>query len=162
MTDAASAPRRFRTLLQSPVVFLMVLAFVNWLGFASWSALINNFAKEAAGFTGRDIGILQSVREIPGFLAFTAIILFWVMREQILAYLSLVALGIGIAITGFYPTLGGLLLTTTVMSVGFHYYETSQQSCSCSSCRKPRRRACSAGSRAPQRWRSCWPSAPSR
>jgi hypothetical protein len=84
----------------------MVLAFVNWLGFASWSALINNFAKEAAGFTGQDIGILQSVREIPGFLAFTAIILFWIMREQILAYLSLITLGIGVAITGFYPTLG--------------------------------------------------------
>ena len=106
----------------------MVLAFVNWLGFASWTALLNNFAKEAAGFSGQDIGILQSVREIPGFLAFTAIVLFWFMREQILAYLSLVALGVGVAITGFYPTLGGLLLTTTIMSLGFHYYETAQQS----------------------------------
>lgn len=128
MSNASPAPRGLRVLLQSPAAFLMVLAFVNWLGFASWSALINNFAKEAAGFTGRDIGILQSVREIPGFLAFTAIILFWIMREQILAYLSLVTLGIGIAITGFHPSLGGLLLTTTVMSIGFHYYETSQQS----------------------------------
>lgn len=115
-------------LLASPTAFLMVLAFVNWFGFASWSALINNFAKEAASFNGQDIGILQSVREIPGFLAFTAIILFWFMREQILAYFSLVALGIGIAITGYFPTLGGLLLTTTIMSLGFHYYETAQQS----------------------------------
>jgi len=128
MTDVSPAPRGFKAILASPTAFLMVLAFVNWLGFASWSALINNFAKEAAGFTGQDIGILQSVREIPGFLAFTAIILFWIMREQILAYFSLVALGIGVAITGFYPTLGGLLLTTTIMSLGFHYYETSQQS----------------------------------
>jgi hypothetical protein len=128
MSDVSSAPRGFKAVLRSPTAFLMVLAFVNWLGFASWSALINNFAKEAAGFTGQDIGILQSVREIPGFLAFTAIILFWIMREQILAYFSLVALGIGVAITGFYPTLGGLLLTTTIMSLGFHYYETSQQS----------------------------------
>ncbi|MBX9908146.1 MAG: MFS transporter [Beijerinckiaceae bacterium] len=106
----------------------MALAFLNWLGFASWSALINNFAKEAAGFNGQDIGILQSVREIPGFLAFTAIVLFWFMREQLLAYVSLVALGVGVAITGYYPTLGGLLLTTTIMSLGFHYYETAQQS----------------------------------
>ncbi|PTM38796.1 MFS transporter [Bosea sp. 124] len=128
MTDIAPAPRGFATLLRSPTIFLMTLAFINWLGFASWSALLNNFAKEAAGFTGADIGILQSVREIPGFLAFTAIVLFWIMREQVLAYLSLVTLGIGVAITGFYPTLGGLLLTTTVMSLGFHYYETAQQS----------------------------------
>lgn len=128
MTDIAPTPRGLAALLRSPTAFLMVLAFINWLGFASWTALLNNFAKEAAGFSGSDIGILQSVREIPGFLAFTAIILFWFMREQILAYLSLVTLGIGVAITGFYPTLGGLLLTTTVMSLGFHYYETAQQS----------------------------------
>jgi hypothetical protein len=127
-TDLSTGPAGLGSLLHSPATFLMALAFLNWLGFASWSALINNFAKEAAGFTGQDIGILQSVREIPGFLAFTAIVLFWFMREQILAYVSLLALGIGIAITGYYPTLGGLLLTTTIMSLGFHYYETAQQS----------------------------------
>lgn len=128
MSDTASGPRRPAALLTSPAVFLMTLAFINWLGFASWSALLNNFAKEAAGFSGADIGILQSVREIPGFLAFTAIILFWFMREQMLAYISLVTLGIGVAVTGYHPTLGGLLLTTTIMSIGFHYYETAQQS----------------------------------
>ncbi|MDP3258173.1 MFS transporter [Bosea sp. (in: a-proteobacteria)] len=128
MSDTASGPRRPAAFLRSPAVFLMTLAFINWLGFASWSALLNNFAKEAAGFSGADIGILQSVREIPGFLAFTAIILFWFMREQMLAYISLVTLGIGVAVTGYHPTLGGLLLTTTIMSIGFHYYETAQQS----------------------------------
>jgi hypothetical protein len=127
MSEAASpAPRK--GLLASPATFLMVLAFLNWLGYASWSALLNNFAKEAAGFTGQDIGILQSVREIPGFLAFTAIILFWIMREQVLAYLSLLTLGLGVALTGYFPSLGGLLLTTMIMSLGFHYYETAQQS----------------------------------
>lgn len=128
MTHDPQAAAGTRPSYLTPTAFLMVLAFVNWLGFASWSALINNFSKEAAGFTGADIGVLQSVREIPGFLAFTAIILFWFMREQILAYFSLIALGAGVAITGFYPTLGGLLLTTTIMSLGFHYYETAQQS----------------------------------
>ncbi len=128
MSDTASRPTGPAALLTSPTVFLMTLAFINWLGFASWSALLNNFAKEVAGFSGADIGILQSVREIPSFLAFTAIILFWFMREQMLAYVSLVTLGIGVAVTGYHPTLGGLLLTTTIMSIGFHYYETAQQS----------------------------------
>lgn len=127
MSDIPPAPRASTALLQSPAAFLMVLAFVNWLGFASWNALLNNFAKEAAGFTGQDIGILQSVREIPGFLAFTAIILFWLMREQALAYLSLITMGLGVAITGYFPSLSGLLFTTTIMSLGFHYYETAQQ-----------------------------------
>jgi predicted MFS family arabinose efflux permease len=116
--------------LASPVVFLMCLGFANWIGFASWQALINNFGREAAGFTGADNGLMQSVREIPGFLAFTAVFLFMIMREQMLAYVSLVLLGIGIALTGFYPSLTGILITTTIMSLGFHYMETAQQALS--------------------------------
>jgi hypothetical protein len=92
--------------------------------------LLNNFAKETAGFTGWEIGLLQSVREIPGFLAFTAIFWFLIMREQTMAYLSLALLGLGIALTGYFPTLTGLLVTTTIMSVGFHYFETANQSLS--------------------------------
>lgn len=118
---------RGRAAFASPIVFLMTLAFINFIGFASWQALLNNFAKQEAGFTGFDIGVLQSVREIPGFLAFTAIILFLFMREQTLAYVSLLLLGLGIALTGYFPTFWGLLITTAIMSTGFHYLETANQ-----------------------------------
>jgi hypothetical protein len=130
MSDAAhEAPMSQPSLFsrRSPVLFLMSLAFTNWVGFACWQALINNFGKEAAGFTGLDIGLMQSVREIPGFLAFTAILLFLFLREQVLAYASLLLLGFGIALTGYYPSLTGILITTFIMSVGFHYFETAQQ-----------------------------------
>lgn len=113
---------------RSPVAFLVVLNFINFLGFSGWNGLFNNFAKEMAGFTGYDIGIAQSVREIPGFLAFTAIAWFLILREQVFAWVSLAVLGIGIFITGWFPTLGGILFTTIVMSVGFHYSETVNQS----------------------------------
>ena len=116
--------------LATPIVFLTVLAFVNWLGFASWQALLNNFAKEAAGFDGFQIGVLQSVREIPGFLAFTAALLFLFLREQTLAYVSLLVLGLGVALTGKLPSFWGLLLTTTIMSLGFHYFATANQALS--------------------------------
>jgi predicted MFS family arabinose efflux permease len=112
---------------RSAVAFLMAINFINWIGFASWQSLINNFAKESAGFTGFDIGLMQSVREIPGFLAFTAVFLFMVMREQKLAYFSMLVLGVGVAMTGYFPTLGGVLMTTMIMSIGFHYLETCQQ-----------------------------------
>jgi hypothetical protein len=112
----------------SPTEFLMVLGFINTLGFAGWQALINNFAREQAGFGWFETGLNQSMREIPGLLAFTAI--FWLMwlREQSLAFLSLAILAFGIAITGFFPTLGGILLCTLVMSIGFHYFETASHS----------------------------------
>jgi predicted MFS family arabinose efflux permease len=39
-------------------------------------------------------------------------------------------LGIGVALTGYFPSVVGLYLTTFVMSVGFHYFETVKQSLS--------------------------------
>jgi len=91
-------------------------------------ALINNFAIERAAFTGVEIGILQSLREIPGFLAFAVVFLLLLMREQTLALVSLLLLGIGTAITGALPSVVGLYATTVLMSLGFHYYETVRQS----------------------------------
>jgi hypothetical protein len=81
-------------------------------------------------FTGWEIGVLQSVREIPGFLAFTAVFWFMLMREQTLAYVSVLLLAVGIAATGYFPSYLGLALTTFVMSVGFHYFETANQALS--------------------------------
>ncbi|MCG6122524.1 MAG: MFS transporter [Microvirga sp.] len=127
MPSTLIASLRERAVFASPIAFLMTLAFINFIGFASWQALLNNFAKQEAGFTGFDIGVLQSVREIPGFLAFTAIFLFLFMREQTLAYISLLLLGLGIALTGYFPTFWGLLITTAIMSTGFHYLETANQ-----------------------------------
>jgi hypothetical protein len=98
------------------------------LNFAVWQALINNFAIERAAFTGREIGILQSVREIPGFLAFLVVYLILLVREQKLAILSLLLLCAGVAVTGFFPSVIGLYLTTLIMSIGFHYYATLQTS----------------------------------
>jgi predicted MFS family arabinose efflux permease len=98
------------------------------LSFATWNNLINNFAIERAAFSGAEIGMLQSIREIPGFLAFAVVLILLMVREQTLALWSLLLLGIGTAATGFFPTVLGLYLTTVVMSLGFHYYETVQSS----------------------------------
>ena len=98
------------------------------LSFATWTALLNNFAIEYAAFTGAEIGLLQSLREVPGFLAFGVVFILLVMREQTLALLSLALLGLGTALTGLLPTVVGLYCTTVLMSVGFHYYETVQSS----------------------------------
>lgn len=98
------------------------------LSFATWQALINNFSIEQVGFTGIEIGMLQSLREVPGFIAFAIIFLLLIMREQTVAFLSLIALGIGTAMTGYLPTVYGLYFTTVLMSMGYHYAETVHQS----------------------------------
>ena len=91
-------------------------------------ALLNNFVIEAAGFDGSDIGWLQTVREIPGFLAVLVIFLLRFIREQKLALISLILLGGATVATSHFPSFWGLLATTVIGSIGFHYYETVNQS----------------------------------
>jgi len=98
------------------------------LSFAVWQTLLNNHVIEKAAFTGEEIGLLQSLREVPGFLAFTAVFVLLILREQTFALLSILVVGIGVALTGFFPSVVGLYLTTVLMSVGFHYFEALQQS----------------------------------
>ncbi|MCU7808186.1 MAG: MFS transporter [Candidatus Thiodiazotropha sp. (ex Semelilucina semeliformis)] len=114
--------------LRRPEVLLLLMAVAVPLSFAAWRTLLNNFAIERVAFTGQEMGILQSLREVPGFLAFGVVFLLLIIREQRLAIVSLALLGIGTALTGFFPSILGLYVTTVIMSIGFHYYETLQTS----------------------------------
>jgi hypothetical protein len=98
--------------------------------FSAWMSMLNNFSIEVAHFGGREIGILQSLREIPGFLAFSVILVLYLIAQQRLAYLSMLLLGVSIAITGYFPSAIGFYTTTVIMSIGFHYLETLNQSLS--------------------------------
>ncbi len=111
-----------------PVFLLMLMAAAMPVAFNTWSALLNNFVIEAAGFTGVEIGWLHTVREIPGFLAIGVIALIIFMREQVLGVVALTMLGAATAVTAWFPSLGGLLTITMLSSIGFHYYETVNQS----------------------------------
>tara|TARA_S200000501_G_scaffold65685_1_gene56827 strand:+ start:2140 stop:3336 length:1197 start_codon:yes stop_codon:yes gene_type:complete len=116
--------------LNNPKYLLYMMSIAMTLAFATWMVLLNNFVVERAEFSGREIGILQSIREIPGFLAFTTIFVLLLIREQKFAYFSLIMLGIGVLLTGFFPSEIGLYCTTLLMSAGFHYFETVKQSLS--------------------------------
>lgn len=112
----------------SPEHLLLSMAFIMPLVFSVWMVLLNNFVIEQAAFTGEEIGILQSLREIPGFLAFTAIYVLLFLKEQTFALLALALTCVGVGITGYFPSTVGLYLTTMLMSTGFHYFETMSQS----------------------------------
>ncbi|MFP6835792.1 MAG: MFS transporter [Pseudomonadales bacterium] len=115
---------------QRPVMLLVLMSVAMPVAFNAWSALLNNFVVERAAFTGVEIGILQSLREIPGFLAFTTVFVLLILKEQTFAVIALALLGLGVAIAGFFPTEYGLYFTTMLMSTGFHYFETLKQSLS--------------------------------
>ena len=109
-------------------LYLVVLTIGSTVGLQAWTTLFNNFAVEVARLDGDGIGVIQSIREIPGFLALLAIFLIRLIPEHRLSALSILLLGLGIAATGWFPSFAGLALTTLVMSFGFHYYETTNMS----------------------------------
>ena len=108
--------------------FLIVQTAASVVGLQCWMILFNNFAVEIAGLDGFQVGVIGSVREIPGFLALLAVFVMLVIREHRLSAISVVFLGIGTALTGLFPSFTGLIITTLIMSFGFHYFETTNQS----------------------------------
>ena len=123
------APLQIDKINKNPMyLFLAVLTIASTIGLQAWITLFNNFAVEVAGLEGDSIGIIQSVREIPGFLALLAVFVILFIKEHRLSALSILFLGVGLAVTGLFPSFAGLTLTTLVMSFGFHYYETTNMS----------------------------------
>ncbi len=108
--------------------YLLTLTVASAGGLHGWRTLFNNFAVEVVGLDGFHIGIIQSIRELPGFLALCAVFLFIVIKEHRLSALSVICMSIGVVLTGFLPSFAGLITTTLLMSFGFHYYETTNQS----------------------------------
>jgi predicted MFS family arabinose efflux permease len=115
-------------LWRRPESLLFLMAFAMPIAFATWSALLNNFVIEVAGFSGVEIGWLHTVREIPGLLAIGVIALILLLREQVLGLGCLLLLGLSTAVTAWFPSFGGMLLVTLLSSIGFHYFETVNQS----------------------------------
>jgi hypothetical protein len=108
--------------------YLVVLTISSTAGLQTWTTLFNNFAVDVAGLQGNHVGMIQSIREIPGFLALLAVYVMLVIREHRLSAISILILGAGLAATGFFPTFAGIAITTLISSFGFHYYETTNMS----------------------------------
>jgi len=108
--------------------YLIVLTISSTVGLQAWLTLFNNFAVDVAGLNGHHVGMIQSIREIPGFLALLVVFVIMFIKEYRLSALSILILGLGVAMTGFFPSYIGLILTTLIMSFGFHYYETTNMS----------------------------------
>ena len=72
----------FKSFFNSRENLLYFLTIAIPFSFITWSALLNNFAVEMAQFDGKKIGILQSVREIPGLLAFSIVFVLLIFKQK--------------------------------------------------------------------------------
>ena len=99
------------------------------IAFNGWSALLNNFVVERANFTGVEIGILQSIKRFR-FFGFYNCFCVVNYKRAIFFSNSITLMGLGVALTGYFPSVYGLYFTTIIMSTGFHYFETVKNSLS--------------------------------
>ena len=119
-----------KRVFSSKIALLYIMTLTMPLSFATWMALLNNFVIEKAHFNGPQIGILQSLREVPGLLSFSLVFALLLFSQQRFAYISIILLGLGTLLTGYFSSDIGLYTTTLIMSVGFHYMQTLSQSLS--------------------------------
>ena len=109
-------------------ITLAVASFFLYFGFNVWQAVFNNFAVEEIGVTATQIGVIQSVREVPGLLGFTlGFLVLWLSEMRVLG-LSVLLMGAGLVLTGWADGLGLLMLGSMTMSFGFHYFYPSNSS----------------------------------
>jgi predicted MFS family arabinose efflux permease len=118
-------------MLRSRRAALLVIAlnyFILTMGFNTWQSLFNNFAVDELHIRAEQIGLVQSIREIPGLLGFLVSLLALFLAEMRIAGLSVVLMGLGIWLTATVHGMPGLIGATLLMSTGFHFFSASNAS----------------------------------
>jgi predicted MFS family arabinose efflux permease len=110
---------------RAAVSVILINNVIMTLGFGLWQAIFNNFAVEELGVRADQIGLIQSIREIPGLMGFLMGLLALVLVEIRIAGLSAIAMGIGIFLTALTRDMFWLIAATLLMSVGFHFFFSS-------------------------------------
>jgi predicted MFS family arabinose efflux permease len=123
MKGSAAAARH-----RSALTVIVLANLLLTLGFQLWRSLFNNFAVQELGVRADQMGLIQSIREVPGLLSFSVGLLALLLAEMRIAGLSVILMGIGIAATGLSNSPLTLVASTLVMSVGFHFFMPSNSS----------------------------------
>ena len=104
------------------LVFIILSSFLLNLGFQVWQTVFNNFAVEEIGAGPAAIGLIQSVREVPGVLGFMLGFLALFISETRIMSLSIILMGAGMVLSGQAHSVLFLTFTTLMMSFGFHFF----------------------------------------
>ncbi len=110
------------------MTILFVSNLVLMFGFQVWRAVFNNLAVEDLGLEAGAVGLVQSIREVPGLLGFLFVLMVALLGSEMRVMgVSVVILGAGLVITGMARGLLGLILGTLITSIGFHYFYSGSQ-----------------------------------
>ena len=102
---------------------LRLLAFTIFcvsFGFGSYFSTFNNFVVETLNLRPEQLGVLEALREMPGFLLFAVAALTMRVAEPILAGIAILLLALGLGAYCAVDNVTKLLLFSLVWSVGLH------------------------------------------
>ncbi len=89
--------------------------------------LFNNFVVERLGIEPHELGYVEALREVPGFLnvLFVALMIRW--APSIVAAVALAVMGMGLAAYSWVDSVTMLALLSVIWSVGFHCWVPLEQ-----------------------------------
>ncbi|MCH8295765.1 MFS transporter [Candidatus Poribacteria bacterium] len=82
--------------------------------------LFNNFIVERIGIEAHELGYMEALREIPGFLNALFIALMMRFAPPIVGGISLIVMGLGMAAYSQASSLSAIIIFSLVWSLGFH------------------------------------------
>src|SRR5687767_6070188 len=98
------------------------LTFLFSFGFAIYMGVFQNFLRDVQHAGPLQLGSLESIREIPGFLTAIMTGTLIALAESRIAGIGLIIAGIGIGATGHMHGFTPLVAITVLWSIGFHLY----------------------------------------
>jgi hypothetical protein len=101
---------------------LTILTFLFGFGFAIYSGVFQNFLRDEMRSGPLQLGQLESLREIPGFLAALTTGTLVALAESRVAAVGLLITAVGIGATGAVSGYWMLVAVTVFWSVGFHLW----------------------------------------
>jgi len=107
------------------LIYLVISNFLLYFGFRVWQAMFNNFAVEEIGIGPASMGWVQALREVPGLMGFFLGLLALLLSEVRIMALSIILLGGGMFLTAQANNITFLLISSVIMSIGFHFFYPS-------------------------------------
>ncbi len=106
---------------------LAVAVFAMGGFFGVTLTLFNNFIVERLSIEAHELGLVEALREVPGFLnvGFVALVVF--LPGALVGAVCLLAMGLGIGAYGWIDSVTTLALLSLVWSLGFHCWVPFEQ-----------------------------------
>ncbi len=99
---------------------LIVAGAFYSLGFFAYNTIFTNFAVDEIGISPFQIGILETIREVPGLLSVLMAAVVMMLLEPVVAGLALLLMAIGVLNYFHVDSVTSLIIFSLVWSIGFH------------------------------------------